>query len=452
MTGAPGRQCPECGRSALREASLYRTRRRWGWAAAGAIALSLGIAGAARPFVTGPRIDWIEWIPNGTLVRVVMNDRSGRLSWRFAGELRQRLNEEELSDKQLDDLFDRALDVVEEGPAHAQFVLAAERLMWSGVRDPRITTALVGALEGTPGDPSHYVLAAIWIRRSDLDAVGPALVSMATDPAQLVRRRTMALGVIARYGPVAQPLAPAVLGLADHADPDVRLAAAGALGAMDLRTPEAIGALRAALRDIEPEVRSIAATALALMRRDEPEAALWIASEIDRVASRWIPADKIATLGFMGPVAASALPTLRRLASPGGPLEGSLVAENAIRAIEGDIDFAGIMIAQLEAPAVEEQREASSALKLLFHYAPARAAETVPPLIELLGSSNPETLSLVGALLWNSGDLGRPALPRLRELAATHPVERVRDRARMAIGGIVVAETPVLGTPVGGGR
>src|SRR5690606_28519676 len=43
MDGVRGRSCPECGRTARSERALLRTRRRWGWTAAGVL---LVIAGA----------------------------------------------------------------------------------------------------------------------------------------------------------------------------------------------------------------------------------------------------------------------------------------------------------------------------------------------------------------------------------------------------------------------
>jgi hypothetical protein len=49
MTGVPGLVCPECGKAARREKSLFRTRRRWRMAGVAALVAGLGLAGALTP-------------------------------------------------------------------------------------------------------------------------------------------------------------------------------------------------------------------------------------------------------------------------------------------------------------------------------------------------------------------------------------------------------------------
>ncbi len=49
MAGIPTLQCPECGRHARRERSMFKTRRRWGRAAAGLLLAYLAYAAATAP-------------------------------------------------------------------------------------------------------------------------------------------------------------------------------------------------------------------------------------------------------------------------------------------------------------------------------------------------------------------------------------------------------------------
>jgi hypothetical protein len=51
MSGAPSRRCPECGREVASERRLYRTHRRWRWAAAGLLIAILGHACRLVPVV-----------------------------------------------------------------------------------------------------------------------------------------------------------------------------------------------------------------------------------------------------------------------------------------------------------------------------------------------------------------------------------------------------------------
>ena len=67
MEGVPGKRCPECGRDARRERSLFRTRRQWRWMAVTPV-LFVGSA------VVGPVRDiWLDgWtaVPTSVLIRL----------------------------------------------------------------------------------------------------------------------------------------------------------------------------------------------------------------------------------------------------------------------------------------------------------------------------------------------------------------------------------------------
>src|SRR5262245_58646025 len=65
LNGVPGLKCPECGREARNERTLFHTRRRWRWAAIGAVVLStdFGVGAYRQGWDALP--DWvlIELLP-----------------------------------------------------------------------------------------------------------------------------------------------------------------------------------------------------------------------------------------------------------------------------------------------------------------------------------------------------------------------------------------------------
>lgn len=65
MTGTPGRLCPECGREARHEKSLFRARRRLLPAAAGALAASLGVTWTIEQ---NRNTGWMSMVPTRLLV------------------------------------------------------------------------------------------------------------------------------------------------------------------------------------------------------------------------------------------------------------------------------------------------------------------------------------------------------------------------------------------------
>lgn len=69
MAGVPGMRCPECGREAKSERRLGRTRRRWRWAATGALAVLAG--GSAAAFPTVQRDGWTALVPVPVMLRLM---------------------------------------------------------------------------------------------------------------------------------------------------------------------------------------------------------------------------------------------------------------------------------------------------------------------------------------------------------------------------------------------
>jgi len=55
MSAIPTMTCPECGRTAPRESSFFRTRRRWTWAAAGLCVFAFAVAAAGTAAILGDR-------------------------------------------------------------------------------------------------------------------------------------------------------------------------------------------------------------------------------------------------------------------------------------------------------------------------------------------------------------------------------------------------------------
>ncbi len=75
MSGTPGMQCPECGRTARNERKLHQTRRKWRFAA---LALVLGLTGYGIASVPGyQRGGWVALVPSSVLVFVAPAEADG---------------------------------------------------------------------------------------------------------------------------------------------------------------------------------------------------------------------------------------------------------------------------------------------------------------------------------------------------------------------------------------
>lgn len=102
MDGIEGRRCPECGKTTKSERRLFRTRRKWRWAAVAALGViaSLPLAGWSRWETKG----W-EGVPGDVLVRLAWMDSQG-----MRDEVERRLIREHFDARQMDILLDRGLE------------------------------------------------------------------------------------------------------------------------------------------------------------------------------------------------------------------------------------------------------------------------------------------------------------------------------------------------------
>lgn len=66
MGGVPGLRCPECGRAVAAEKRFTRTRRRWAWAAIGALVLTSGVVSMQVPAYR--QGGWVGLVPSSVLV------------------------------------------------------------------------------------------------------------------------------------------------------------------------------------------------------------------------------------------------------------------------------------------------------------------------------------------------------------------------------------------------
>lgn len=82
MTGIPGLKCPECGWTARHERQLFRTRRRWGRAAAGVLLLlAAGLVSAAPALQRG----WPAAVPGIVLALMAPTERPPTLNVAISG-------------------------------------------------------------------------------------------------------------------------------------------------------------------------------------------------------------------------------------------------------------------------------------------------------------------------------------------------------------------------------
>ncbi len=70
MSRTSGTTCPECGRSARHEMALFRTRRRWKWAAASLFLLAGAVALTLTPFIRSPQ--WWRFAPTTVLIPLAL--------------------------------------------------------------------------------------------------------------------------------------------------------------------------------------------------------------------------------------------------------------------------------------------------------------------------------------------------------------------------------------------
>ncbi len=131
MEGTPGRRCPECGREAKGERRLFKARRRWRWAALGALVIAGGLALHATPGVR--EAGWISMVPDRALVWMYFRDAANMDA---ETELRRRLYE---------GLVSRGTErwIVTQALARSDGLSTGDIFLLSGSRDSRVAVALI---------------------------------------------------------------------------------------------------------------------------------------------------------------------------------------------------------------------------------------------------------------------------------------------------------------------
>jgi HEAT repeat protein len=226
MPGGIG-TCPECGRTITHERQLRRTRRRWWWAAAGMIAITAGAAWPAATQVT--RRDVYSVLPTRVLWHMLFSGTWSKDTELYSELSYTRAAGGQLSAAQEQWIVTRAIEVVETSDDPAVRENAATFLAWIGVRDPRITPAMVRWIDDPDPNFQVRVVRSIGIYMADAGTVIPHLIRILGDPSRAVPVRTEAAGVLWGYQARAAAAAPVLMGMMSDPDPAVRTGAAWAL-------------------------------------------------------------------------------------------------------------------------------------------------------------------------------------------------------------------------------
>jgi hypothetical protein len=75
MNGGGTPRCPECGRALAGRNALFRTRRRWRWAACGLLPILAAVQAANQPHRSGE--GWTRWVPTLALCALADLTRPG---------------------------------------------------------------------------------------------------------------------------------------------------------------------------------------------------------------------------------------------------------------------------------------------------------------------------------------------------------------------------------------
>lgn len=268
MNGVPGLTCPECGREAREERRLHRTRRRWGWARAAALAISVGAAGIATP---GVRMrGWTALIPSTAAIYALpwMDDHP---PW-YANLLYERVGTRTIPAWQRRMLFARC-DVVlrsDAKPATKVHALGAiESVAWRGGYYGGPTREAGDALDVTlravgdadPGVRAQAVTVLWMVAEDPAVAVATLADVLATDPNDEVRGR--ALSLLDMLWNHAAPAAGAISAATTMPKSGHRVAALQLLGKLDpVTAPTTVPALARALETGDTSDKTAAAMSL----------------------------------------------------------------------------------------------------------------------------------------------------------------------------------------------
>lgn len=240
MSSVASLTCPECGRTARREASLYRTRRRWRLAALGMLIMALGSTRFAARWIA--RGDYFPLIP--TPILVSWADALDRLPARAQSELEGRLAVPLPSDERLR-LRLRALSPLS---SPTRTVLSARAL---------------AALERNPRYPARALLFELmpgYLDSPHAQRAQPLLLAALNDPQPIVRLGALAtLHRVQGFDPkkVAPALAAFVQRTPRTADDALLYEAVAALEACGAAEPAVVPALASLLQNPATRDRSL---------------------------------------------------------------------------------------------------------------------------------------------------------------------------------------------------
>jgi hypothetical protein len=370
VRGASLPTCPECGRAPRRAKQLYRTRRRWRWAAAALLPMAGGLCLAAWPAV---RADgYTALIPTTVLYYGVFGGYIGSTS-SLHGELAyNRFTNDRFLPGERPLLTRDALNRLRtsNNPEHRK--RAASLLGWIGGRDPRITPALMNAAAHDRATGVRaQALRCLGNYRADPARVVPLLIDIIrSDPDDEIRG--WALGTLRTYGPAAQQGIPVVLELI-HGDPaaDLTGSAVFAVAAIGTEGPLVVPRLIELLRD-----GRLSGQVLPALEELGPQAAPAVPEIIAVLqAGGFYAGEAERTLGLIGPPAAAALPILQAIMNDPSALAISQYnAARAIEVIQGRYAIAAAHVAQLDDPYRGTRLAAAQELRrLAFKNAPFTA-------------------------------------------------------------------------------
>ncbi|HVZ93270.1 MAG TPA: hypothetical protein VG797_02055 [Phycisphaerales bacterium] len=200
--GAAGWKCPECGRVAGRERDLYRARRRWGRVRGGVLAVLFAIGVVYGEQIK--RLGWVRALPNWALVTAFeWSDHAA-----ITDEVRVRVWYRAMSKKQLHRLSNWCVGRLEQSSDAEEMIRAAK---------------MIGQIE--------YGSSAWWRRDN----------------------RLLAASICGERGIVA------IRDALRHSDPQVRIAAMGAIGSCGKDARIATPVLMGLLADPDTKCRGMAA-------------------------------------------------------------------------------------------------------------------------------------------------------------------------------------------------
>lgn len=280
--------------------------------------------------------------------------------------------------------------------------------------------------------------ALVQIRRQPT-VTAPALIAMLQDPVPAVRHAAVAALLNLKWE-MEQTL-PALLGRLQDADLQVKSRVATGLTQLDAKKyPEVFAAaqpvLLEALKSSVPQIRNDAASALPRTTGDKPEAAVAALVVLLTDPEPPVRAAAVASLGQLGPAAASALPAVKELLADPTPN----VATRVPRAVM-QIDPEGGMKVLLAA-LTSRDVHARAALAEGLADAARNSPEAVEALSGLLKDGQLEVRYRALLALARVGKAAEPAMPSLIHVLSQDRVYLLRATAAEVLGQFGPAAAP----------